>query len=430
MNASLIKEDFLYFLWQSKNLSLHPLKTTDGQTLQIINPGFRNQNSGPDFYGSKVQIGDLVWAGNIEMHVFSSDWLKHRHQKDDAYQNVILHVVWIHDQSIKINQHNQDIPTIEIAPYVSKTVLHQYFLLQKSRTLLPCTSLWKKEFSDTLQFALSGYAIHRLEQKVSIFTHLLKENKDDWNYAFYCQMIKYFGGTINKEPFERLSQLIPFTLFAKNAFDPIRIEALLFGVAGLLNEDVQDEYYQALQKEYSIQKVKYELSEVYTHEWKYGKMLPAGFPTVRIAQLAVLVQKYQDFADRLLEADNAESIYDLFKITPNPYWETHYVFGKTVKTKNSGFTREFIDRIIINAVVPFYFAYGVMRNENHLKDKAIDLLDGLEAEKNAIVNIYKKHGIHPNQATDTQGLIHLYTHLCKEKRCTECVVGHKILLQQ
>lgn len=427
MNPSFIKEDLLYYLWQTKSFAGQSIKTTDGRLLEIMSFGYRNHESGPDFSGGKIKIDDLIWAGNIEMHVYSSEWNIHRHQNDNAYKNVILHVVWIHDQNIAVNQHSHYIPTLELAPYIDKRLIHQYNLLKKSKSFLPCASFWKPEYADVLQFSLSGYAVSRLEAKVAAFSRLLDANLNDHNAAFYLQMIKYFGGTTNKAPFERLSGLIPLHIFAKNTYDPIRTESLLFGVAGMLNAEEGDEYYMALKREYSFQKAKYSLSELYPHEWKYGKMLLAGFPTIRLAQLAALMNKYVDIADRLLAVESIEDIYPIFEIKPHAYWQTHYVFGKEVKTKNAVLTKEFTDRLIINAVVPFFFAWGSIRGIDALIDKATDLLDCLNAEKNAVVNLYKKLGMQPKTATETQGLLYLNDKLCNAKKCTECTVGVKII---
>ena len=422
-----IKEDFLYYIWQSKMLGGLELKTFDGQYLEIENYGYRNDISGPDFTGAKLKIGDVTWAGNVEMHVKASDWFLHQHQKDKAYNNVILHVVWINDMHIDIATRINPIPTLELQPLVKKEILATYQYLKQSKSEIPCKPLWKDEYNSDLTLSVSSFTIGRLENKVAIFQNLLDDHDQDWNTAFFIQMSKYFGGTTNKSTFERLGKAIPYSVFAKNAYDPIRIESILFGIAGFLDEaNSSEEYYLSLQNEYQAQKTKYQLVEIYKHEWKYGKMLPAGFPTIRIAQLASILTKHQNIVDQLLNTNSTADIYKIFQVQPHEYWNTHFVFGKIVNNKNAIPTKDFIDRIIINAVVPFYFTYGKMRGIDKYVDQALDILDSLKAENNTIVKIFQQLGYELKTSIDSQGLIHLYQELCTHKKCTDCPVGRKI----
>jgi hypothetical protein len=423
-----ITEDLLYYIWQSKLLAKHPLKTFDGNPLEIIDFGFRNEVSGPDFTGAKIKIGEILWAGNVEMHVKASDWHQHNHHNDKAYNNVILHIVWINDRHINIDARNQSIPALELMPLIDKEIIAQYLYLKQSKNNIPCANLWKDSFCQDLKFSLPRMAMGRLESKVKVFTDLLDDVGQNWNEALYIQITKYFGGSTNKATFERLGKIIPYSIFAKNAYDPLRVEAILFGISGLLqNENIDDEYYTALQREYQFQKSKYQFNEIYTHEWKFGKMLPAGFPTIRLAQLSAVMIRHQNIADKLLHNTELENIYRLFVCEANEYWNTHFLFGKEVKNKSTKPTKEFIDRIIINAVVPFYFAFGKLRSDEKYIDVAVEILDLLKSEKNSMVTLYKNLGFIAKTATESQGLIHLYQELCTKKKCTSCAIGRKII---
>jgi hypothetical protein len=427
-----INEDLLYFVWKNKTLATQPLTLHDGRSIEIIDFGVRNQLSGPDFTNCKVKIEDIIWAGTVEMHVKSSDWIKHNHQQDKAYENVILHVVYIHDQEIDLpNQSINRIPVLEMYPYIEQNTLSIYKSLKSSNQNIPCVNLADRSHFESLNLSYSRLAIERLEEKVSVFESLLTKHNNDWNEALYIQIAKYFGGPTNKSGFERLASLLSYQIISKNKYNPLSVEALLFGVAGFLecDEDSRyDEYNTKLSKEYTFLKSKYQLSNLAKVEWKYGKMLPSGFPSYRISQMASIFINQPNVASKVLECRDIESIYKVFNIAEfHEYWSYHYVFGKPSKEKSHSLTNDFKDRLIINALVPFYFAYGKLKGEQDYQDLALDFLDQLKAEKNTIVDNYNSMGAKVSTALDTQAILQLRSHYCDKKRCLDCQIGAKLL---
>lgn len=420
-----IKEDLLYYVWQSKVLSQQSLFTEDGQIVEVIDYGIRNEVSGPDFSNAKVKIGEVIWAGNVEMHVLASDWMLHKHQHDDAYNNVILHVVYEDDKPI-----SRTIPTLVIKPFIANGTIKTYQQLVSSSQWLPCTNLWQPRHVEQLSLRMEHLAISRLEQKVGLIHRLLDDSNNDWAAVLYCQLAKYIGGPTNKAVCEQLAMAIPYTIFVKNSYDVTINEAILFGVGGFINEDhhPDDTYYSQLKKEYTFQQHKHKLITLATVSWRYGKMMPMGFPTVRLAQFASLLPNLDRICQLMIDSTSAlEDVAALFYTTPNEYWSTHYVFGKTSDEKLKPITKDLVNRLLINAVIPIMFAYGQLRNQELLMDKSISWLEQIPAESNAIINKWRNHGLKPKSALDSQALLQQKTMLCEPKRCLSCTIGFGLL---
>jgi hypothetical protein len=430
VDISLIKEDLLYYYWLTKKLTLFPLTSVDGRKVEILDFGYRNDLSGPDFTNTKVKIDDIIWAGSTEMHVRSSDWSKHKHADDKAYKNVILHVVYEDDKPVIFSNDDLglDIPTIELKANITTEIMEKYISFIKSDRWIPCMNQWKPSHADLIHFSLYGLAASRLEDKISHLSKLFDTVNQDWNELLYVMLMRYFGGPTNADIMERLAINLPFKTILKNKFDALRIEAMLFGFGGLLTKDVEeDEYYISLQTEYRLQKIKYGHIEIPSVSWKFGKMLPHGFPTIRLAQFAAFIAQVDDLHAKIIEMDKVEELIEVFMVDPHEYWKKHYRFGIISDEKPKPITKDMAYRLVINAVVPILFFYGKIRGEPYRCEQALDLLDSLPAESNAMITQWKKLYLKPKSSLDSQALIQLKLHKCDRKACLSCPVGMKMM---
>lgn len=419
-------EEFLHHIWENRLFLAEGLKTTAGQQLEIIDPGKRNSNAGPDFFNAKVKMGDTIWAGNIEIHTKASDWNKHNHQHDKAYDNVILHVVEKADEAIT-RTNGKEIPTfvLQYPEHLSKNYRH----LLDAQTWIPCADRFHRIDPIVLQLGFNRLMIERLENKTEEIISRLEQNNNDWNETFYQMLARMFGFKVNAVPFELLAKSLPAGILAKHRNNLFQLEALLFGNAGLLNKQLLgDDYFLQLREEYSFLYKKYRLKPIEEHLWKFLRLRPVNFPTVRIAQLAALIQGKEALFSKILESKNMEQIRALFQVKASDYWDTHYNFNKTSKRKA---VKELGDAsaqiLIINVVVPFLFVYGEKQNQQHLKNRALDLLEQLPAERNSIVKKWSDLGIKARSAFESQSLLQLKNRYCDQKKCLNCQIGVKLV---
>jgi len=430
VDISLIKEDLLYYYWLTKKLTLYPLTSVDGRKIEILDFGYRNDLSGPDFTNTKVKIDDIIWAGSTEMHVKSSDWYKHKHADDKAYKNVILHVVYDDDKPVVFSNDDLslDIPTIELKRHITPDIMEKYLSFIKSDRWIPCMNQWRPSHADLIHLSLYGLATSRLEDKISHLTTLFDTVNQDWNELLYVLLMRYFGGPTNGDIMERLAINLPLKTILKNKFDPLRIEAMLFGFGGLLSQTLEkDEYYTRLHQEYSFLKLKYGHVEIPSVSWKFGKMLPPGFPTIRLAQFAAFIAQVDDLHAKILDMESVEDLMNIFMVNPHEYWQTHYRFGIISDEKAKPITKDMAYRLIINAVVPVLFFYGKVRGEPHRCEQALDMLDNMPSEANAIITQWKKLSLKPKSSLDSQALLQLKLHKCDRKACLSCPVGVKMM---
>lgn len=419
-----IKEDFLYYVWQTKAFDVLNLTTIEGKSVHIKNFGIRNLDSGPDFSRCQVEIDDILWAGNVEMHVLTSDWDKHGHDLDLAYANVILHVVYEHDIEI-IDAKERTIHTIEMKNYIDETVLAHYLSLVGTMVDIPCHALMPEVPDITKSLWMERVVIERLERKTKDIYSLLERYKGDWLQVVFIQFSGYIGGKTNQMPFQMLASSLPYKILLKHD-ELYQIEALLFGQAGMLVDgSVRDAYYQKLYKEYRFLSKKYDITAIPSISWKFSKMRPANFPTVRIAQLAAIVHRLKGLLfDEMIIKGNKE----IFDISTNPYWDTHYRFGKESAHKVKKLGKNIQDVIAINVTAPLQFAFGQTHLDDNQKDQAINTLQRTKSESNRIT---RKYTTIPNcklqTAWDSQGYIELYTSYCSKKRCMSCRIGHELI---
>ena len=442
-----MREEFLYYIWENR-LTDKDLKTTEGEAVEVVVTGYPNNDSGPDFLEAKIQIGDKLWAGHVEIHVKSSDWNRHGHQNDKAYKYVILHVVYEND--LQVN----NIPTLELKGHFDESLFAQYQKLIASKTWIPC----EKNISQVPVFTrlswLDRMAVERLESKSGAVTKILEANQFDWEDALYKLLLRYFGLKVNNEAFETLSNILPFKTLLKHADNLLQLESMLMGCAGFLEDDFTEEYPQLLKREFSIMKTKFNLLTMPTERWRYMRMRPSNFPTIRLAQMAQLIHKNGPLFSMIKAAKDTAEAKALFDVTASEYWETHWRFNKRLpqcdrlsqcdsptvqgsgavglsyhdsrKTaKHLGDATANI--LIINAVAPLLFCYGKLHKDESVCESALQFLENTEAEDNATIRHYAQYGITAENAMQTQALLHLYSYFCKCKRCLECRIGNVLL---
>lgn len=423
-------EDFLHYIWKFRLFSLKDIRTTNGKPVDIISVGMHNKHAGPDFENAKIRIGETVWAGNVEVHLRSSDWDKHRHQYNPAYNNVILHVVYEHDKPIYRND-GTEISTLALAGLIPDRLAEQYQQLMQNMNWIPCEKLIGTVDEFHIKSWLSRILVERLEEKSKAINALLFEYRGSWDDAFYIGIAKNFGFKTNALPFELLARSLPQEILSRHKNNPLHIEALIFGQAGLLNRDFEEEYPAKLKTEYLFLQKKYEIKPVDRYLWKFMRLRPQNFPTIRLAQFAALVVKSSHLFSKILDIKDAAHIKKLFEDLPvNPYWNTHYQFDKPTVPQPRQPGEETVNNILINTVVTFLFAYGMQMGRQSYINRAIGLLENIPAETNQIIHRFKETGVIVQKADSSQALLQLKSYYCDAKKCLHCGIGIKLLNQQ
>jgi len=420
-------EEFLHFIWKHKLFNNNNITSFNDEKIEILNIGQPNYNAGPDFFNAQVKINNTVWAGNVEIHINSSDWLKHNHDKDNAYNNVILHVVEKNDIVIK-RSNGEKIPAIKLN--FDKKLLNNYENLLSQQLWIPCEEHIKQIDKFTIDYWLNRLLINRLEKKTDNIKTKLFENKNDWQDVCYQQIARNFGYNINAVPFELLAKSIPVKYLAKHNDNLFQLEAMIFGQAGLLNDLIEnDEYHKNLKNEYNYLKNKFNLIPIDKYLWKYLRLRPSNFPTIRLSQFANLIYKSKNLFSKIIESENIDEIKQLFSdIRTSDYWNNHYVFGKESPNKTKTLGKSFINLVLINSVVPLIFIYGKMHDNENMMNKALKYLEEIEPENNSIIAGWKKLGINPVNALYTQALIELKNEYCIRRNCLQCHLGSKIII--
>jgi hypothetical protein len=413
-------ERLLQFIWQFQYFNKTELIATTAETVQVIFPGQYNTNQGPDFSDAKIKIGKTTWAGTVELHLKTSDWKKHNHQADKNYNNVILHVVW-EDDGMKTN-----IPVLELKNRVSKILLKRYEELMNSPAFIPCEKSIHSVRDITWKSWKDRLLAERLLRKAKTVETFLQQNNYHWEESFWWLLARNFGMKINADAFESTARSVSVNILAKHKNQIHQLEAILLGQAGLLNGKFKEDYPAMLQKEYEFHKSKYKLSPG-TLKPFFLRMRPGNFPTVRLAQLAMLVHHSAHLFSKIKEAGTLKDVKAWFDITANDYWHYHYRFEETSSYRQKKLGEAMIDNIIINTVCPVLFAYGSYHDEQKYKDKALKWLEQTAAESNSITKGFVKLGIENKNAFDSQGLIELKNEYCNKKRCLDCAVGNSIL---
>ncbi len=421
-----MQEDFLHYIWKHKKFDVSNIKTTESETVNIQSVGQHNLNSGPDFFNARLEIDTQLWAGNVEIHVKSSDWFLHNHELDKTYDNVILHVVWEHDTDV-FRKDNSKIPTLELKHYVSKLALDNYDkLFSKSNKWINC----EHDFPSGNDFEIANWLerlyFERLERKTEDINVLLMVSKNDWEAVLFKMLAKNFGLKVNGDAFLSLANSIDFSIVRKTQTNKTNLEALFFGQAGLLGEDVQEPYYLELLKEYGFLKQKFALSYANVTPIQFFRLRPPNFPTIRLSQFAMLYHQNQNLFSKIIEINALDAFYDLFAVSTAPFWETHYTFGKSSKMSKKILTKAFIDLLLINTIMPLKFSYAKFQGYN-IDDSIIKLIESVVSEKNSIVEKFNSLKLVSKSALQSQGLIQLKNEYCNKNKCLQCVIGNSIL---
>ena len=422
----MIKEDLLHYVWKTQKFNLKQLETKSGSTLQILDFGVHNYDSGPDFLQAKIRLNETLWIGNIEIHVFASDWIKHNHHSDISYENVILHVVYKCDHDL-LRKDGSPIPVLELAGRIPPVLFKTYFKLLREELWVPCQNLIENVPEPIKIISIESLAIERLIVKASHFLQVLTQNNNDWEQSFYICLLSGFGSRVNKNAFHQLGLALPLKLLLKHRDDRFILESLLYGTAGLLDFEPHSAYPIALKKEFRFLASKYALKPIRKQFWKFMRMRPVNFPTIRISQFANLLQENPFLLRKILEAENVVDLKNLFNIRASDYWTDHFVFDKESIPSIKFMGTDMIDSIVINIIAPFIFMYGQQLSNEKYKMKALHFLEELKPEKNKIITMWRKLGLKPSNSLQTQGLIQLKKTKCDAKRCLECKIGHAIL---
>ena len=421
-------ERLLQFIWQFQYFNKSELTAVDGETIQVIHTGQFNNNQGPDFLNAKIRIGKTLWAGTVELHINTSDWKKHKHQKDKNYDNVILHVVWQNDNPDSYREENS-VPILELNDKVSKILLQRYEELMHSSSFIPC----EKSITHIRDITWKGWKerllAERLMRKSGTVETFLQQNNYHWEETFWWLLARNFGMKVNADAFEAIARTIPVNILAKHKNQIHQLEALVLGQGGLLEGKLEEDYPKLLQKEYKYLKEKYSLKKIH-QPVHFLRMRPGNFPTIRMAQLAMLVHESAHLFSKIKEAKTVKEISQWFDVTANDYWHYHYRFDELSAFKMKKLGAAMIDNIIINTIVPVLFAYGNYHDEQMYKDKALKWLESTAAESNSITKGFLQLGIENKTAYDSQALIELKNEYCNKKRCIECSVGSAILKKE
>ena len=420
-----MKEDLLQYIWQFQYFNLNNLATTDNSILQVIHPGTKNYNAGPDFKEAKIKIGDTMWAGNVELHVNSSDWMHHRHHDDENYHHVILHVVWKENRMIN-DLYGNTIPTLELCDKVPKILLDKYQGLMNATGFIPCENQLPKIQLLTWMGWKERLLAERLTKKADKALNVLKENGYHWEETFWILVASNFGVNVNSMFFENIARFTPQKILARHRSSIHQLEALLFGQAGLLNQKFADKYPAMLQKEYTFLQKKYNLQSP-PGIAVFLRMRPANFPTIRLAQLAMLIFNSQHLFSQVKEATELNELKKMFTLQANDYWNYHYVFEEEAPFRRKTLGSQMIWNILINTVIPVIFAYGKANNENEFKEKAIRWIEEVPKEKNRVTKEFERLGFQNSNAGDSQALLELKKEYCDKKKCLHCTIGSIIL---
>jgi hypothetical protein len=423
-----MNEAFLHYIWQFQYFDKRDLLTTEGEQLEVFRQGIWNTDAGPDFFNAKIKIDSIEWAGSIEIHIKSSEWLEHHHDQDNAYENVILHVVWKDDKPVK-RRDGSRIPTLQIGQRVNQNLLSQYRKLVESSFVIPCGKILSTVNEITKLSMLDKVLIERLELKSQTVSEAKKRNNNDWEETAYEILARNFGFKVNTDPFYLLSQSLPYKILLKHADHPIQVEALLFGVAGFLEGGLKDEYFTQLQKEFKVLSTKYKLEDKKLNpaQWRFLRLRPANFPTIRIAQFSSLIATNKNLFSKFIEVQSYVGLLKIFDIDQSDYWRKHYRFGKKSKSEVNDFGQLSKDNLIINSVIPLLVAYGIERGEQMYIDRAQEILQQMPAEANKITRVWNELEWNVKTAFDSQGLIQLYNNYCMERNCLNCSIGISVL---
>lgn len=423
-----MQENFLHYVWQFKKFNTSGLKTTTGESIVLLNIGQHNLNGGPDFFNAQLKIDDQLWAGNVEIHIKSSDWYVHNHEIDSAYDNVILHVVYEHDTDI-FRKDNSKIPTLQLNDLIHKNVLHNYQrLLMTPRKWINC----ENDFAEVEDFLMSNWLerlyIERLERKSRAIEILLKSTKNDWEGVLFKLLAKNFGLKVNGDAFFSMANSFDFSMVRKIQSQSLQLEALFFGQLGLLDKNIENAYYLNLVKEFQFLKQKFKLSNDQVIPLQFFRLRPPNFPTIRLSQLAMLYQQHHSLFAKIMTAETIEPLYELFHVTTSEFWNTHFTFEKLSRSSKKSLTKSFVDLLLINTILPLRFCYQQNKGGNAAESSLL-MAQKIASEQNGIITAFNNLRPISNTSLASQALIQLKTEYCDKNRCMSCAIGNSLLVK-
>ncbi|MDP1802101.1 MAG: DUF2851 family protein [Bacteroidota bacterium] len=419
-------EDLLQFLWQYKIFKPLPFVTTKGKEIVVLKNGELNKDSGPDFFNAQIKVDDVVLVGNIEVHIKTSDWLKHKHQQDKNYDNIILHVVYEHDADLEQNKIN-NVEVLELKSLIAESTLATYNQLNSAKTKIACHNQLAGLNDFKFITWLERMTLERLEGKVNAIENYFKSVAGDYTQTFYFLLLRNFGFKVNSLPFELLAKNLPITILLKHSDNLLQLEALLLGTCGLLENQFEDKYILQLQNEFDYLKNKYRIIPLNKEIFKFSKLRPANFPTIRLAQFAKLVNTKPGLFIAPYDFTNYEEIVLALKINLEGYWKNHYNMDGKVTSKDLTLGLNSIENLIINTFAPFYFFYSKRTSKPEMTDLALELLNNCDFEKNTKTKLFEEKRSVLKNAADSQAAINLYDNYCSKKACLNCGVAASLL---
>lgn len=422
-----MKEGILHFIWKNQYFKNRLLTDNEGRELEIITPGIYNKrDAGPDFTQSQILLDGIKWTGQVEIHTKSSDWMRHGHQNDSAYANVILHVVYEYDMDI-LDQDGRAIPTLELKGLIPPKFMSSLLQLYQNKDPIPCLPLIHTVPSIKIHHWLDRLAAERLTEKSDLVIKKLEHNNGDWEATYIDILLSAMGFKVNKEPFLMLAQKIDWKWIQKNTTDKIKLQAYLYGIAGFLNSKPSDDYEKTLQKEFAHLQTMHGFRPLPAVVWRFSRMRPSNFPTIRIAQLSSLFHKHIQLFPAMLHCKSISDLKSYFDTEYPTYWKKHYAFGKKSNRPRIKPGKMSIKLLLINVVAPVLFAYGNYVNKKKYSDRAVDLWQSLPPENNRVTRLWKGTNLKAESAWDSQAIIHLNKNYCSKKRCLSCQIGKAIL---
>ena len=423
-----MQESFLHYIWQFQYFDKWALNTAGGEPVEVFYPGTGNGDAGPDFLNAKVRIGSIDWAGNVEIHTRASAWYEHGHHTDAAYSNVVLHVVWINDKDVR-REDGTLMPTLELQGRIDQSLMDDYRKLVENPNTIPCSNSFETTSNIVKLSMLDKALMQRLEQKATQILQLATATTFDWEEITYQIIGRNFGFKVNNEPFFQLVNAVPRKMLLRHSDSLMVMEAILFGQAGFLNFGLKDDYFKTLQREYQALAAKYGLtaSKLNHTMWRFLRLRPANFPTLRLAQFGALFFHSGNLFARLIETTSYDQLAALLAAEPSAYWHSHYRFGRPTARSWAKMGKESVDNLIINSVAPLWVAYGKYSDNQALIDRAVAFLQKVPAEKNKITRIWDGLGYRSQSAFDSQALIELHNHFCAKRKCLHCNIGIEIL---
>ena len=420
-----MNEMLLHYFWKRKIFSDIHLQTIDGREISLMYVGTPHQDAGPDFKQAVIRIGDITWVGDVEIHVRSSDWLRHGHQNDPKYQSIILHVVYQNDVDL-----NLSVPTLELKDYISNDLIREYEQMSRSQDLLPCKvglpSITPLQFTSWL----SRLAVERFERRRREIVDIVHACHEDWAEATFRCFVANFGFRTNAPAFESLAKSLPYKCLLKHKDSRLQVYALVFGLAGFL-EDMNgdaDDYFNMLQSEYQYLRYKYQLTPINLKIWNLLRLRPQNFPCVRLAQLSECLYRVPDLIQQVLQGQDMDALLkNISQFEPHPYWKTHRHFGITTAEHVCKIGPQTVNLLTINTIVPVRISYAHFYGNELMKERALAMLENIDFELNSITRPYVVAGFPSDNALFSQALLELYRFYCTSKRCLQCDIGCVIL---